>query len=550
LEYEHWGVIGGALAPKRTDFTTVQAEKPLELIYVCDNDFAGKDVLQSISKLVNYPLKGIMFENSFPKSWDMADPLPRSMFSSGGRWIGKQLRSYMKPATWATVQRKEERKIITSIKKDFAEEWSHCVNPDVYVHHEWSDKIYGPDQFNDVVSPYSDVTDTATLLRKTDACKQAVLQYEPGLPPGVYISNDDRFINTHKPSNIKAEAGDVDKWTDFMKCLVPIMKDRQHLLRWCATLIARPEIKMHYGVLLISETQGVGKGTLGERILGPLVGVANVSQPSEHDIVDSAFNYWSAHKRLAVVHEIYAGHSAKAYNRLKSLVTDKTITVSKKYLAEYQIENWLHIFACSNSKRALKLDDQDRRWLVPAIGDDKRNATYWQEFNHWLTQDGGLSIIKWWAEQFILQHGSVMPGQSAPSTVAKDEVVREGWSPGQHWVADFLDRMKRKYAGKKLYMTDVDLIEGIKQVMHNGRQSEFLERTYTVQKVAKKCGWHVGRERVYAREWTPTSSRARLIASTAALANITKPEQEAQFPDAKFLHVVQQGQNTESETEF
>jgi len=249
------------------------------------------------------------------------------------------------------------------------------------------------------------------------------------------------------------------------------MKDRQHLLRWCATLIAKPTVKMHYGVLLISETQGVGKGTLGERILAPLIGVANVSQPSEHDIVDNAFNYWSAHKRLAVVHEIYAGHSAKAYNRLKSLVTDKTITVSKKYMAEYQIENWLHIFACSNSKRALKLDDQDRRWLVPAIGDDKRNAIYWQEFNHWLTQEGGLCIIKGWAEKFVQEHGTVMPGQSAPKTVAKDEVVREGWSPGQIWVADFLEQMKTRNSDKKVFMTDADLIEGIKQMVHGGRQS-------------------------------------------------------------------------------
>jgi len=543
VEYEHWGVIGGALAPKRTDFTAIRTEKPLELIYVCDNDFPGKDVLQAISKLVNYPLKGVMFDDSFPKSWDMADPLPRAMFSGGGRWIGNQLRSYMKPATWATAQRKEERKTITSIRKDFAEEWSHCVNPDVYVHHEWSDRIYGPDQFNDVVAPYSDILDTATLLKKTDACKQAVLQYEPGLPPGVYISNGDRFINTHKPPGIKSEAGDASRWIDFMKHLVPVMKDRQHLLRWCATLIAKPTVKMHYGVLLISETQGVGKGTLGERILAPLIGVANVSQPSEHDIVDNAFNYWSAHKRLAVVHEIYAGHSAKAYNRLKSLVTDKTITVSKKYMAEYQIENWLHIFACSNSKRALKLDDQDRRWLVPAIGDDKRNAIYWQEFNHWLTQEGGLCIIKGWAEKFVQEHGTVMPGQSAPKTVAKDEVVREGWSPGQIWVADFLEQMKTRNSDKKVFMTDADLIEGIKQMVHGGRQSEYLERPYTVQKVAKQCGWYVGRNRVYAREWNRRGGRAYLIATTPELANAANPAQVASATDLKFVDVVQEARN-------
>ena len=93
-------------------------------------------------------------------------------------------------------------------------------------------------------------------------------------------------------------------------------------MRWCATLVARPDIRMEYGVLLISEMQGVGKGTLGERILAPLVGPWNCSFPTEQSIVDSSFNSWIAHKRLAVVHEIYAGHNIKAYNkrRLSSLI--------------------------------------------------------------------------------------------------------------------------------------------------------------------------------------------------------------------------------------
>jgi hypothetical protein len=88
IEYEHWGVIGGALAPGRTDYATIRTERPLELVYVCDNDFAGRAVLQEISRLVEYPLRGVMLDDEWPKSWDMADPLPRGMFGSTGRWTG------------------------------------------------------------------------------------------------------------------------------------------------------------------------------------------------------------------------------------------------------------------------------------------------------------------------------------------------------------------------------------------------------------------------------------------------------------------------------
>ena len=106
----------------------------------------------------------------------------------------------------------------------------------------------------------------------------------------------------------------------------------------------------------------------------PLIGDWNVSVPSEKEIVDSSFNSWIAHKRLAIVHEIYAGHSLTAYNRLKSVITDKEVRVNKKFIPEYEIEVAIHVFACSNSLRALKLDDTDRRWLVRESHGGDRNS--------------------------------------------------------------------------------------------------------------------------------------------------------------------------------
>jgi hypothetical protein len=108
--------------------------------------------------------------------------------------------------------------------------------------------------------------------------------------------------------------------------------ERHEALRWCATLIARPDIRMHYGMLLISERQGVGKTTLGAGILAPLVGIQNVGFPGENDIT-AAFNEWVAHKRLAIVSEIYSGSSWKAYHALKAVITDKDITVNQKVYA-------------------------------------------------------------------------------------------------------------------------------------------------------------------------------------------------------------------------
>src|SRR5262249_48091598 len=185
-------------------------------------------------------------------------------------------------------------------------------------------------------------------------------------------------------------------WLNFMEYLVPDPDDRKHLLRWCATLIARPDVRIKYGVLAISETQGVGKTTLAD-ILTELVGRNNTSFPSAATITEKDFNSWQVCKRLVVIAEIYAGHTAKAYNRLKAAITDDNVDVDEKYVVPYTIQNWVHFFATSNSFRALKFDTQDRRWMVPGITEEGRPLKYFRALRHWLFEQHGLAVIAHWA---------------------------------------------------------------------------------------------------------------------------------------------------------
>jgi hypothetical protein len=280
-------------------------------------------------------MRGIMFDPRFPPGWDMAEDMPPNLYAANGRYKGPQLAELTKAATRATelVFTGERGRPSPRLTRAFQEEYVHSVTPEVFIHRDWPNRIHTLAEFNSLVRPYSDVDDTARLLKMSDASKSAILKYSQGDKPGIYGGEGGRYINTHCASSIRPEKGDPSPFLEFMEHLVPEAVERIELLRWIATLVARPKIKMVYGVLLISEMQGVGKGTLGEKILAPLVGEENVSYPSEHDIVESAFNYWLAHKRLAIIHEIYAGSSSKAYNRLKSIITDRYITVSKKFQA-------------------------------------------------------------------------------------------------------------------------------------------------------------------------------------------------------------------------
>lgn len=526
-QYEHWGQIGGALAPHRTEYDELSRESPTEVIYVCDNDQPGAAALQKVSRCWGKSLKGINFGKAFPPSWDMADPIPANLISKAGRYIGPSLREMTEAATWATDKVPNgsgKGAPITVMKTEFVEEWMHCVTPEVFVHKDWPNRVLTTTEFNNRVAPFSDVDETARILKKHFASKAAVLKYVPGEQPGIYGgSSSGLYINTFLPTNIKSEKGDDAPWIDFMKALIPDDGDRFELLRWIATLVARPDIKMLYGVLMISEMQGVGKGTLGEKVLAPLVGDTNVSFPSEQEIVESNYNYWLAHKRLAVVHEIYAGNSSKAYNKLKSTITDKNLTVQKKYQANYDVENCIHVYANSNSFRAIKLSMDDRRWFVPKVSEEKRPPEYWEAFNVWLTQEGGLSIILAWAIDFVETHGPVPRGADAPWSALKKTIVEEAYSPGQMIISRTLETFKLAVDEGQIpadaYLTDLDLVTVVRNELYEGRHNDHLERPATARAVAKAAGFFIGETRAQVKNWGSTQVGARVISLDAATAN-------------------------------
>ena len=276
---------------------------------------------------------------------------------------------------------------------------------------------------NKMLAPYSHVQNTSKLIIKGQIGRSAKLAYRPDVKALSLSDGETSAINLHVPARIRPVEGDLQRWFDFLEYLVPNNNERVQVERWVATLIARPEVRIGYALLMVTEHQGIGKTTLGEVVLAPLVGLQNASFPNEKDIM-SDFNEWIAHKRLAVINEIYTGASWKSYNILKNCITDKKITINRKYISQYKIDNWCHIFACSNSLRALKIENSDRRWYYPQLNENKWPFEKFIEFRSWLDR-GGLSVIKWWAENY---GDYIHPSDHAPMSENKEILIEESYS--------------------------------------------------------------------------------------------------------------------------
>jgi len=485
----HIGWIGGALSPSRTDWSMLQKLGVKRAYIISDNDAPGIAAVPSISFHLRIPTFHVQFTSEWPQGFDLADDFPKVMFKTvEGReyYTGPSFRSCLHPATWATDQIPNPRgKPSIVLRKNFKEMWTYVEEADLFVCTEMPEIIRAENIMNKMLSAFSNTNQTSQLIVKAYNGRSAKLCYRPDIKGKIVTDSTTSAINLHTPTHVKSKPGNAEPFLEFMRYMFPNDSELKEALRWCATLIARLDVRMEYGLLLVSERQGVGKTTLGSSILGPLVGMQNVGFPTENQIVQSEFNGWLANKRLIVINEIYSGHSWKAYNKLKSAITDKEVEVNEKYQRPYIIENWCHVFACSNSMRALKIEEDDRRWFYPEVTEEKWPRNKFESFHNWL-KSGGLNIIKSWAENY---GDYVLKGQPAPMTERKKELIVASRTEGQQEAAILAEAMNRQE--EPLVLTMKDIVEWVRSSI----QGRLYDTDLELRKAMKEVGavWYEDR---------------------------------------------------------
>lgn len=489
----HIGWIGGAPNPHRTDWGPLLRAGVRQVYIVADNDLDGRKAVPKIAFHLRVPGFTVQFTDEWPASFDLGDDFPINnpkLFGYiGGElfYKGPSFRETLHPATWAT------EKVITGkagrptfkLRDSFMSQWSYIEEVDMFVCNDMPEIMRGETVLNKMLASFSHVAETSRLMVKEYHGRQAKLAYNPGESGRMVTFKGSSALNLHIPSGIKSKPGDPQPFLEFLDYLFPNERERHEMKRWAATLIARPNVRMGYGILLVSTMQGVGKTTLGSHVLAPLVGYNNVSYPSETDI-NNQFNGWIAYKRLAIVNEIYSGHSWKAYNSLKTSITDRDVDINQKYMRQFTIENWCHIFACSNSERALRMENDDRRWFYPKVTETVWGKHKFDRFYLWL-QSGGLSIVKFWAENF---GDYVSPSDRAPMTERKKELIDGSRSEAQQEAAAVAEMLKDLGSPGVLFMKDV--------VTHvrDRVQGKVFDSDLEIRKSMVDVGLHVFPQRV------------------------------------------------------
>jgi hypothetical protein len=465
----HLGWLGGANRAKDTDWSQLAQAGVQRVIIAADNDAEGHSTVPKISKLLaDFPINvaALRFDDRWPRGFDLADAFPAELYEqdAAGRraYCGPTFRDCLHPATWATrlgtppPTRGRGRPAAPPVylRDQFAREWWMVAGEGgaIFINQYDRSRLYAEEGFKNVTRPLSDTPRTAELFKESAYAQQVkAIAYEPGDKEGVITVEGDRCINTWTAPRIRPADGDPQPWLDFMEHLFPQPDDRLEVMRWCATLVARPRVRMRYGLLLSSTMQGVGKTTLCE-IMRVLVGEKNARAPSAKDVVESAFNSWIVRKRLVFVNEIYEGGKWGAYQKLKTYITDRTLEANEKMIRSYPINNWAHFILCSNAEVPLWVEDDDRRFLVPEVSELQRPTEYWEGFYQWLAS-GGYAVIAGWADKFVAQHRAVKG--DAPDSVRKRALIEDSRSSEELLVRSIAAAAKDRAGQVILVETDV-----------------------------------------------------------------------------------------------
>lgn len=385
------GAIFGAIGKADWD----EIKEATEIYLMPDNDRDGYEAAFRLRRRLRndniYCVHWRTFGDIVPKKWDIADAPPRGIDAA---MLADSFELY-ESATFKKID--DAGKEMVLLRPEFAKKFSFIVKTGELVENKRPVIYYDGPLFNKAFGRFSDVKDLATLMfNSNDVHKYTRPGYNPGFeivageyrPParhGRAKSDGSSYVNMYRPPVIREKASELvdpfgGRWFNTVKTLrpfiaymnkvFPVPHERKTLVRWlCHNITAgSPEERVHWAVLMISQTEGTGKSTLGN-LAKRLVGDHNVSKVEGSTLTDK-FNSWMENIQLAIVEEIKEESAFRLTEGLKAKISEPTVGIRRMNTDNYDTDNFMSLLASSNHLSALSLSEKDRRWFAPKVTED------------------------------------------------------------------------------------------------------------------------------------------------------------------------------------
>lgn len=159
------------------------------------------------------------------------------------------------------------------------------------------------------------------------------------------------------------------------------------VLAWVAHIFQTPAKKSRTSLVLVSALTGTGKTFLGEVVIAPMIGPAHSVAVESVEALVGKHNMVLSNKIFIQANEAVHSHKFAAAMLMKSLITDKTVSIEPKFVDRMTMPNFARFLFTSNRiTDAVYIDPtgNERRFTVANVSTVKKGDTaYWATLKSW-----------------------------------------------------------------------------------------------------------------------------------------------------------------------
>jgi hypothetical protein len=344
------------------------------------------------------------------------------------------------------------------------------------------------------------------------------MDFRPDLKKRFYRSKNVLYFNRF--GGLKEFEGNrndiaVKLFQEHLKLLTTSKEEFAHLQNFLAYVIQNPGKKLDHAVLIISKVEGLGKSLLQmlfENMLQSKKDENYVVHVENQEIMDKNTDFMAG-KLLCFVHELAQGDRYATMNKLKDLITGKSVRIIAKYARTYTIRNTVNFIFFSNLIDAIKISKYDRRLFVVYNDKERRDEEYYEKIVKAFSHD--YAAIRDYL--FSIDLRKFNPNKKPPSTRGKEQLQEQSESE----LSLFLGQLERDGVGpfENKLLTIPEILSYVQsagpmniqsRTSYKQIQAWLIQKDYIMEDIDKKLKIDKKRESVrvksriyYKKDYTP-----------------------------------------------
>jgi hypothetical protein len=256
---------------------------------------------------------------------------------------------------------------------------------------------------------------------------------------GVLVARDGDVYGNRwrdaRPDLSGVAPGDVSRWLDHCRALVPDEAELNHCFDVMAYKLQNPKVKINHAVLHGGD-EGSGKDTMWAPFIWSVCGAGLKNRGLvDNDGLTSQWGY-ALESEILILNELKepeASQRRALANKLKPIIAapPETLPINRKGLHPYDMVNRMMVLAFTNDPVPISISSGDRRWFCIWSSAGRMDPTEAQDMWRWYRSGGFEIIARWLADRDV---SAFNPSAPPMWTEFKENLIENGMSIAESYL--------------------------------------------------------------------------------------------------------------------